>query len=193
METTYERFINSVKRIKPSTEEEFDSSKFLYQLLDRIEFSSKGDYEGLIASASTDLAIVKPLSESKQLSFFLRNYIRFFMIAFEIMVSKAEQVAKDDQKQLDKPDRLSMVFYQKKLSRALLRMATVTPLYEEFIKEYGSADTVETFANIELNAFIFLLNRPNTYKLVFTGITRGFRHDPETNGYKHIKNIETLF
>lgn len=193
METKFDRYIQKLKQIKPASEKEFDAATFLYQKLAGIEFSKSDNHPALVARATTELLIVSHIQQSKEQLMLLKNYIRFFMIALDEMVNKAEVIAKDAHKELDKPDRLSMVFYQKKLSRALKRMTTSEAPYDEFVQLEVEADNIPTFANIEISAFIFQLDTPQRYKLVFTGITRGFAHTSEANGYQHLKNIETLF
>lgn len=198
MTTTFETFMDSVKKIKHPSEKVFDAGETMMNMLNRIEFTNEfvnePGYGNLVASTRTEMMVTFKTTDPRALRCLIKNWIRFYTIAIDIMVVQAKNLAEDQGKILTRPDRLARIFHQKKMTRAMKRVSTAEGVYAKYIHEEQEEDMLpETLVTIQLNAFIFRTIDPNKYNLMFTGATKNLRHDVDKQTYSVTDHIETLF
>ena len=198
MSKKFEDFIDSIRKTKHSSEREFNATELIINLLRQIEFTKGKEeqaYYNLIASASTEYVVTFSASDSKMLRYLIKNSIRYFKLAIELMIIKAAQLAEEQGVTVEPVTRASRISYQKKLTRAIKRAVTSEGDYGSYTHEKSNdvGKLPRSIVSVRLNAFIFRGINQYTYKLLFTGISIGIVREQDEGDFVFDKIIEHLF
>lgn len=198
MSKKFEDFIDFIRKTKHTSEREFNSAELIINLLRQIEFTKGKEeqaYDSLIANASTEYMITFSVSDSKELHYLIKNSIRYFNLAIDLMIIKANQLAEEQNRTIEPINRTSRISYRKKLIRAVKRALMSEGDYGSYTHE--KSDDVSKLPRsvvvVRLNAFIFHGANQYVYKLLFTGISIGIVRQQDEGDFVFDKNIEHLF
>lgn len=198
MSGTFQKFMDGMKKIKHPAEMEFNATEFALNMLRRIEYSKDQvaqEHPSVVAVASTEMPSLYKNTDPTSLYFLIKNNIRYFTTAIDLMIIKADQLAEEQGAVVKKPNRLDRILYQKKLTRVSKRAYMAEGPYGAFVREESERkdDLPPSMVTICLNAYIFHTNVPSEYRLVLSAITRGLNYNPNNNSFKFVQNIETIF
>lgn len=194
MSASYERFIQRIRESAAAPNTDDHPLKAVTSKLQNIEFTADPGHPDILASAVFELGITTATTDPAQRERVVSTYMNIYDMAIDVLFHKAVEIAQDRGVKMTKAGNVDRGLWRRNFIRAIERASIPSGDYADFVTlEHFDGKNLESFVTVLITAHLVPRDNPKRYVLVFTGVSRGMRYDPERDVYVAAKLIETLF